>query len=171
VQYKIGAAGTWTEVVPVSGTMTTGGNLFSNNTIDVAFPTLLNNLSSSVYFRIVTLDFSSGTGNRASTAIDNFTLTWTGTAGINDVVAQGTLPLSVTNASTSSIGFNFDAEDAGDYSIVLTDMVGRKVATQNVDVVRGNQNVAFNGLFLTPGMYIAKISNGVTSGITKVIVQ
>ncbi len=171
LQYKIGAAGTWTGVTPTSGTMTTGGHVFSNNTITASFGSALDNLSSNVYFRIVTIDFSSGTGNRPSTAIDDFNLTWTGKAGINDVASQGTLPLSVTNASTSAIGFNFDAEDAGNYSIVLTDMVGRKVATQNVDVVHGNQNVAFNGLSLTPGMYIAKISNGVTSGITKVIVQ
>ena len=170
LQYKIGSAGTWTQVTP-TGTMTTGGHLFSNNTITASFGTALDNQSSNVYFRIVTIDFSSGSGNRPSTAIDDFSLTWTGKAGIVDVTSNATLPLSVTNASTSAIGFNFDAEDAGNYTIVLTDMVGRKIATQNVDVVHGNQNVGFNGLALTPGMYIAKISNGVASGITKVIVQ
>lgn len=170
LQYKIGATGTWTSVTP-TGTMTTGGNLFSNNTITASFGSTLDNQTSPVYFRIVTIDFSSGSGNRPSTAIDDFQLTWMGSAAINDVSSNAILPLSVTSASTSAIGFNFDAVNAGDYTIVLTDMTGRKVATQSTNVVRGNQNVTINGLALTPGMYIAKISNGVTSGITKVIVQ
>lgn len=170
LQYKIGSAGTWTQVTP-TGTMTTGGHVFSNNMITASFGTALDNISSNVYFRIVTTDFSSGSGNRASTAIDDFKLTWTGSAGINDLASQATLPLSVTSASTSAIALNFDANDAGNYTVVLTDMVGRKVATQNINVVHGNQNVALNGLSLTSGMYIAKITNGLTSGITKVIVQ
>ena len=170
VYYKIGASGTWTENT-TTGTMTTGGNMFSDNPITVNFGSALNNQSSNVYVRICTIDFSSGSGNRPSTAIDSFKMTWSGTAGVNDVAADSKIALNVTNASTSSIGLNFDAAEAGDYTLVLTDMAGRTVATKQVAVVHGNQNVTFNGLSLAPGMLIAKLSNGQNAGITKVMVN
>ncbi len=171
LQYKIGSTGTWTSAT-TTGTMTTGGNTFSDNAITASFGSALDNKSSAVYFRIVTLDFSSGTGNRASTAIDNFSLTWSGTAGVNDVTANGTLPFTVTGTpTTSNISFNFDAEDAGNYTLVLTDMVGRKIYTENIAANRGNQNINVTGLSIAPGMYVARLSNGTTSGVAKVIVQ
>ena len=170
LQYKIGASGTWTQITP-TGTMTTGGHLFSNNTISGSFGTALNNISSNIYFRIVTIDFSSGSGNRASTAIDDFNLTWTGTAGINDVTNNATIPFGVVSASTSQMVFNFDAEDAGNYTLVLTDMMGRTVHTETVNAVHGNQNVNISGASFAPGMYVAKLTNGMNSGITKVMVN
>ena len=170
IYYKIGTSGTWTEVTP-TGTMTTGGNLFTDNPISASFGTALNNQSSPVYFRICTIDFSSGTGNRASTAIDSFKLTWTGSAGVNDVVAGNKLPMSVVNASTNSVELNFDAAEAGAYAVTLTDMVGRTVSSTSVEAAHGNQNVTLNGLSVVPGMYIAKVATGQSEGITKVLVK
>ena len=171
LQYRIGTTGTWTGVT-TTGTMTTGGHMFSDNKITASFGTALNNQSSNVWIRIVTIDFSSGTGNRASTAIDSFKLTWTGNAGVNDVVANGTLPFSVTGTPTSSdVSFNFDAVEAGSYTLLLTDMVGRKVYTENTTAEHGNQNITAHGLSLAPGLYVAKLSNGTSTGITKFIVQ
>jgi len=170
VQYAVGSTSTWTEVTP-TGTMTTGGNTFSDNAITASFGTALDNKSSNVYIRIVTLDFSSGSGNRASTAIDSFKLTWTGSAGINDVAANVKMPVTVVSASTSDITLGFDVENAGNYVVNLFDMVGRKVATQSVSAVHGNQNVTLNGLNLAPGMYIAKVGNNESEGFTKVIVH
>lgn len=173
VQYAVGSTTSWTEVTP-TGTMTTGGHTFSNNNISASFGSALDNKSSNVYIRIVTLDFSSsvaGSGNRASTGIDDFQLTWTGSAGINDLAAQATLPLSVVSASTSAIVLNFDAENAGEHTVVLTDLAGHTVATKVIAAGRGNQNITIDGVNLASGMYIAKITNGVATGVTKVAVQ
>jgi hypothetical protein len=54
---------------------TTGGS-FSNATITADFGLALNNLSGPITIRISALDASTGSGNRASTAIDDFTLNW-----------------------------------------------------------------------------------------------
>ena len=170
VQYRIGTSGSWVEVSP-TGTMTTGGHAFTNNSISASFGTALDNQSSPIWFRIVTIDFSSGSGLRPITAIDDFQLTWTGSAGINDVAAQATLPLSVVSASTSAIVLNFDAENAGEHTVVLTDLAGRTVATKVIAAGRGNQNITIDGVNLAAGMYIAKITNGVATGVTKVAVQ
>ncbi len=170
LQYKIGT-GAWTDQT-VTGAMTTGGHAFSNTPITASFGSALDNKSSNVYLRIVTLDFSSGTGNRPSTAIDDFSLTWSGRAAVSDVAANGTLPFGVAGTpSSSNVTFSFDAEDAGDFSLVITDLAGRKVYSQNVAAVRGNQTVTANGLSLAPGMYIARLSNGAAAGVTKVVIQ
>lgn len=75
VDYGLGdAPTTFTTVTPV-GTMTTGG-VFTNNTITASFGSALDNKSGKVWIRIVALGASTGTGNRPSTAVDNFKLTW-----------------------------------------------------------------------------------------------
>jgi hypothetical protein len=173
LQYRIGTTGNFNDVATSPSTLTTGGHVFSNTNVTATFPAALDNQGSPVYIRIVTLDFSSGTGNRPSTAIDNVSLGWTGTAktGINDLAANTTLPLSVVSATTSAIALNFDAADAGNYTVVLTDMAGRTVATKSVVVARGNQTVTVDGIAVAPGVYVAKITNGAATGITKVSVQ
>ena len=55
--------------------MTTAG-VFSNNTVTANFGTALNNQAGKVWIRIVVPGASTGGGNRPSTAIDNFKLTW-----------------------------------------------------------------------------------------------
>ena len=173
LQYRIGTTGNFNDVVTSPATLTTGGHLFTNTPVTATFPAALNNQSSPVYIRLVTLDFSSGSGNRPSTAIDNVNLGWTGTAttAINDVAANATLPLSVVTATSSAIALNFDAADAGEYTVMLTDMAGRTVATKSVSVVHGNQTITVDGIAVAPGVYVAKITNGAASGITKVSVH
>lgn len=173
LQYRIGTTGNFNDVPTTPSTLTTGGHTFSNTSVTATFPAALDNQGLPVYIRIVTLEFSSGSGNRPSTAIDNVSLGWTGTAktGINDLAANTALPLSVVSATTSAIALNFDAADAGDYTVVLTDMAGRTVATKSVVVARGNQTVTVDGIAVAPGVYVAKITNGVATGITKVSVQ
>lgn len=175
LQYGIGSNPTsFTDVVTTPAALTTGGGVFKNDTVTASFGTGLDNVEgSNVIIRLVTLDYSSFSGNRPCTAIDNFSMSWSGIAktGIVDLAANGTLPLNVVSASTSAIELNFNAEDAGNYTLTLTDMVGRTVATQSVEAIHGNQNVSVNSLALAPGVYVAKIGNGVTSGITKVSVQ
>jgi hypothetical protein len=56
--------------------LTTGGNSFTNNPIHVDFGNTLNDQSGIVTIRIVTVTPTSGSGNRPSTGIDDFTLNW-----------------------------------------------------------------------------------------------
>jgi hypothetical protein len=72
VDYGIGANPT--TFTPVA-TGTTG-SFFASNTVTADFGLGLNNVSGPVTIRITALDPSSGGGNRASSAIDDLTLSW-----------------------------------------------------------------------------------------------
>ncbi len=76
VDYGFGDTPTsFTAATPV-GTVTTGVSTFSSNTVTVNFGSALDNQSQTVWIRIVALTASTGSGSRATTAIDNFSLTW-----------------------------------------------------------------------------------------------
>lgn len=62
--------------VTVSGNAVTGNSLFSSNTINVDFGNALDNVNSKIWIRIVTLSAASGSGSRASTAIDDVQFSW-----------------------------------------------------------------------------------------------
>jgi hypothetical protein len=83
VDYGFGANPTSFTNASATGTLTTGGSTFSSNTINVNFGAALNNQAGPVWIRIVALNRTSGSGNRPTTAIDDFNLTWTGTGAPN----------------------------------------------------------------------------------------
>jgi hypothetical protein len=103
VDYATGSSPTTFTPATTTGTMTTGGNVYSNNTINVDFGTALDNKPGPVYIRVVALTPTTGTGNRASTAIDDYNLTWTGSATATNIqvvtkTPQGTgIPLATNN--------------------------------------------------------------------------
>jgi hypothetical protein len=79
VQYALGTSPTVFTTVG-SGTWTTGGNTFSNTFISKAFGAALDDSRVPVWIRIVCLSPATGTGSRATTAIDDVHISWTGTA-------------------------------------------------------------------------------------------
>jgi hypothetical protein len=76
VDYGIGTAPTSFMEATASGTVTTGGNTWSNSPIVVNFPAALNNQSQRVWIRIIATSQTTGGGSRASTAIDDVTFSW-----------------------------------------------------------------------------------------------
>jgi len=160
------------------GTMTTGGNTFSNNTITVNFGGALDNKSTPVYIRIAalspsTLPAGATSGTRPSSAIDDFTLTYAGTTNaVEDIATQSQLGLTVLGQVTSTEAtFAYTANEAGDYSFVIYDVTGRKVHAEMVHATSGTQQLKVSGLNLTTGMYIAKMSNETSSSVAKMILQ
>ena len=76
VQYGLGSSPTTFNTVvtqPIGGTVIG----FSNNTVTYDFGSALDNQSQAVWIRIVALASSSGSGNRATTGLDDFSLTYT----------------------------------------------------------------------------------------------
>lgn len=63
-----------------SGLMTTGDNTFSNQLKYVSFGSAIDDKREPLWIRIVTTTPSTGTGSRTTTAIDDVSLRWTGTA-------------------------------------------------------------------------------------------
>jgi hypothetical protein len=76
VDYGLGDAPTLFTAVSANGTMTTGNKLFSSNTVTVDFPAALNNQAQKIWVRILSLSATTGSGNRASSAIDDVKFTW-----------------------------------------------------------------------------------------------
>ena len=82
VQYASGSSpSSFTTVATVPPTLQTGNSTFSNTTVTVNFGSQLDNLPQNVWIRIVALSASTGSGNRPSTGIDDFTLTYSNTGG------------------------------------------------------------------------------------------
>jgi hypothetical protein len=77
VDYALGdTPATFTPVNNVTGNLTTGNHVFSNNTINVPLPAAVSNQSQKVWIRIVTLSTSTGANNRGTAAIDDVKFTW-----------------------------------------------------------------------------------------------
>ncbi len=176
VDYAIGSSTTFTPVA-TTGYTVTGGHMFFDTAVTASFGTALDNSLLPVTIRIVTLVYSSstvGSGNRASTAIDSFKLTWSGTAktAVENVSAQPEVALTVLGSATSeNVTFGYAVEQEGDYNFSVYDLSGRVLHTEVINATTGEQKLTLNGLNLVPGMYIAKLSNGNSSSVTKIAVQ
>ena len=75
VDYALGASPT--AFMPLGAGKITGGTSFTSNTVAVSFGTALNNAPGPVWIRVIALTGSGGSWARATTAIDDFTLSWT----------------------------------------------------------------------------------------------
>lgn len=172
VDYGFGTAPTTFTAATATGTLTTGGLTFSNNTINVNFGSALDNQTSQVWIRIVSLTSSTGSGNRASTAIDDFNLTWTGGGvGVEDINKSSAAALSVLGTpSANQVAFGYNFNDNGNYRLVITDLAG-KVISNNEVAVNGGSSITLSNLNLSNGLYIARMTNGVQSAFAKFVVQ
>ena len=174
VDYGIGANPTSFTAATITSTtpLTTGGNTFSNNIISASFSTGLDNVAGPVWIRIVTLTRTTGSQNRATSAIDDVHLTWSGNAtGIHAVNYQE-LPLAVVGTPSAN-GFNlqWNATAAGNYQLAVYDLAGKEVYSRAVAVKGGLQQIAVDGLNLSNGMYVVKMTNGVFAGTAKAMIQ
>ncbi len=105
VDYGLGATpGSFAAVPTVPAETTTGGNTFSNTTVTASFGSALDNQSGPVWIRIVTIEGTTGGGNRPSTGIDDVSLTFTGAGQTApSLTATGTLePFFATVGQTSA---------------------------------------------------------------------
>ena len=90
-------------IVPTTtGNLTTGGNTFSNSPVHVDFGNALDNQSGVITIRIVSLTGSSGSGNRPTTGIDDFTLNWEDPAAKTFSLNTTAINFPVTNIGNSN---------------------------------------------------------------------
>ena len=176
LDYGIGAAPTaFTPLTTTPATLTTGGYTFTNQTVTATLPSAINQQSGPVWIRISTLASSTGSGNRTTSAIDDYNLTWytaSGTTAVSNVSVQSALSLSVVGQSTTAnIKFAYSVENDGVYTLNIFDLTGRIIHTETINTQVGKQIIDVNGLNLMPGMYIAKMSNSNSSSVAKVIIQ
>ncbi|TPG66578.1 T9SS-dependent choice-of-anchor J family protein [Hymenobacter nivis] len=103
VDYAVGAAPT--AFMPVGTGVATGANLFTSNAVTVSFGSTLDDVAGPVWIRVIALTASTGSGNRPSTAIDDFTLRWASNpsapvlTATPAVLAFGNQPLNLSSAA------------------------------------------------------------------------
>ncbi len=168
VDYGIGAEPTTFTPVTATGTMTTGGSAFTNNTVTVDFGTDLDSLTGPVWIRVVAIDPTTGSGNRTTTAIDDFALTYYASPLAVSNVKNEALSFYVMGTATAN-NINLGGMASGRYFVSIYDMVGRTVYTENTTAANSAINITNAGL--QAGLYVVKISNGQQSGIVKMNVQ
>ncbi len=173
VDYGIGATPAVFTPAGVTGTMTTGGNTFTNNTISVDFGSALDDVAQPVWIRLVTLDSSTGSGNRTSTTIDDFNLSWTPLpTAVNTVTAGNNNELQMLGRATSNnIAFRFLTATTGDYKLTITDISGATRYTRTCNVNSEIFPVSVTNLNLAPGMYVARMANNAAVSTVKFIVE
>ena len=102
--------------------------------------------------------------------IDNVLTTLWG-MGIKDP-ESGVLPITILgNSTTDKIVFSAGVQHAGEYYIDVYDIVGRKVHSEKVNATASKTNYTLSDMNLMPGMYIVKMGNETTYGVTKTVVQ
>jgi hypothetical protein len=103
-QVDYGTGSTPSTFTKVGSVATTGNKTFANNTVTVNFGTALDDQAGPVYIRISTQAATTGSGNRPSSAIDDFQLSWnTPTATTPALTASASsLAFGSQNINTSS---------------------------------------------------------------------
>jgi hypothetical protein len=76
VDYAFGENPALFTAISSTGTKVTGNKIFSSNLITADLPAAVNNQSQKLWIRIITLSPTTGTGNRASSAIDDVKFLW-----------------------------------------------------------------------------------------------
>ncbi|MBS1584463.1 MAG: T9SS type A sorting domain-containing protein [Bacteroidetes bacterium] len=113
------------------------------------------------------------TGSDDGLAIDDLSIVFKGTGPVS--VANTTkiqLPLSILgNATANNMTIGFTAAEAGKYQVEVLDLTGRTLHTESINAVTGAQRYTVNGMNLASGLYIVKLSNANTVGVTKVTIQ
>ncbi|OQP57469.1 hypothetical protein A4R26_24160 [Niastella populi] len=186
VDYGLGAnPASFTAATTVSGTLTTGAASFTNNPIHVDFGTALDNQPGIVTIRIVALTGSTGSGNRATTGIDDFTLNWTGGGGT--VTPTLTVDQSSLNFPETEPG-----NTAGPLQYVLSgaDLSGDVTVTAPAPFTVSTDNISYSTSLTIPqadaglvtgktifvqfapgtaGLYSGNITNTSSGAATKVV--
>ena len=103
-QVDYGTGATPATFTQVGTTSVTGNSTFTNNTVTVSFGTALDNQSGPVYIRIVAPTATTGSNNRPSSAIDDFSLSWNAPTATtpNLTVTPSSLTFGNQNTGTTS---------------------------------------------------------------------
>lgn len=173
VDYGFGETPTSFTALTVSGPLTVGGSAVSNNTIGVDFGNALDNVNTPVWVRIVALSSSSGSGNRPTTGIDDFSLTYspvqpvltatpaslTGANGLEYFAGSGPASRTVT------VSGKFLTPDAGNITVTTSDATNFAVSTDGT-TFGATASLPYTGSALAATNLIVRLNNSIAIGDT-----
>ncbi|MBL7765226.1 MAG: choice-of-anchor J domain-containing protein [Chitinophagaceae bacterium] len=141
VQYGLGAnPATFTTVATNPATLTMD-SLFNNVSVSVNFGSALDNQNQQIWIRITPDDTTMGSGNRPLVALDDFNLTWTGTAAGNPkpliaslAPADNATGVTITTVPVVTFDKNITAGTGNIYIKNLTDATTQTIAVASVSI-------------------------------------
>ncbi|HEX6431717.1 MAG TPA: choice-of-anchor J domain-containing protein, partial [Niastella sp.] len=133
-QVEYGLGNNPTSFIAVTpGTLTTGGSTFTTNPIHVNFGSALDNQASIITIRIVTLNNTTGSGTRASTGIDDVTLSWEDPTAKTITLNATSLNFTTTNIGSSNTQtYTIVGQTNLDQPIVVSTTAPYSVSTDNI---------------------------------------
>ena len=135
VEYGIGETpASFTALTTTPAALPTGNSLFSNQTVTASLGSALDNVSSPIWIRIRTNGVSTGTGNRASSAIDDFILTYAGASNTPTInITADSIKGFLTNLGTTSISKTYIVSaNKLTNNLVLTAPAGFEISTNAI---------------------------------------
>lgn len=119
----------------------------------------LNTGVNTLYYRLLQVDFD-GTVNRLPVRVVKF-----------EENEENVRFVVYPNPVSDKVSFTYKAAAEERIQVIVTDMFGKTITTQSVDVIAGHQNVTINNLEKLPvGMYTLKVE-GTTQKVTKFLKQ
>ncbi|MBL7744867.1 MAG: endonuclease [Chitinophagaceae bacterium] len=163
VDYGVGTTpSAFTQVATVPVAITTGGSTFTNTTVTVSFGNSLDDISQNVWIRITSLTAATGSGNRATTGIDDISLSYSLSSGCTPPATQASA-VSFVSITNNSFAINWTAGSGSNSLVVLKQ--GSTVSGTPVTGIAYTANSVFgSGQTIAANEYI--VYNGTGNSVT-----
>lgn len=160
VDYGFGASPTtFTTVTSSPASLVTGNKTFSNTSVTVDFGAALNDQSGPVWIRVWANPASTGSGNRASSAIDDWSLSWSTTAAVRDIIRDNNYVKVAGNLNTG-LNVTFNKSVTSNLKMQLTNMNGQVIWQKQLNrAIQGQVESVVPNATVPKGIYMLSISS------------
>lgn len=149
--------------------LTTGKKSFSNLLVEAGFEGALDNNEGPITIRVVTLKRTSGQGNRASTAIDNWNLSWEDLSTSVTNINKNNHSIRVSGNIASVLNLHFTETKLNPVTIQLIALNGGTVYQKQLSKVSVGQTEMINGAHLQSGVYLLNVISKDSKFSTKLV--
>lgn len=160
VDYGFGASPTtFTTVTSSPASLVTGNKTFSNTSVTVDFGAALNDQSGPVWIRVWANPASTGSGNRASSAIDDWSLSWSTTAAVRDIIRDNNY-VKVAGSLNTGLNVTFNKSVTSTLKMQLTNMNGQVIWQKQLNrAIQGQVESVVPNATVPKGIYMLSISS------------
>jgi hypothetical protein len=172
VDYGIGASpASFTSVTTSPAVLETGNKVFSNTTVTIDFGNALNDQSGPVWIRVWASTGSSGSGNRATTGIDDWSLSWSTTSSARDIIRDNNY-VKLSGQLNSGMNVTFNKTIPGMLKMQLTNMSGQLIWQKQLNrAIQGQVETIAPAATIPNGIYMLSISSKEGTYTRQVAVQ
>lgn len=169
VDYATGATPTtFTPVATTPTPLTTGNSTFTSTSVSVNFGTALDNISDVVWIRVFASTASTGSGNRATTAIDDWNLTWSGVASVSDIIRNPNY-VKIAGNPGSDLNIQFNEAISSEVHLQFFSINGEMVLQKRLGRITEGQVERISLAHLPKGLYLLSIKSKEGTFTTKVV--